>query len=123
MITYNGITIGTLTIKQKHGDKWYKYNLEIRQGNCLAVLIHVRKATEEELAENPEAKFYHSLYTFFCDEQHLKNIMKDGGDILFGEKTTNISLNLYYKECNTLLKYLVRSGRRVSCYYKEPKKK
>ena len=123
MIRYNGTTIGTIDIEQEHDGKKYKYTLQIRQGNCLAVIIYVRKATPEELAENPEGKWYHQLYTFYSDEQHLKNILKHEKDVLFGEKVTSIKLNLYYKECNTLLKYYVRSGHKVTCFYKEPKKK
>lgn len=123
MLHYNGITIGTITIEQEHADKKYKYTLQIRQGNCLAVVIFVRKATKEELEQNPEGKWYHQLYTFWSDEQHLKNILKNEGDIMFGEKTTSVKLNMYYKECNTLLKYFVRSGHKVTAYYEEPKKK
>lgn len=123
MLRYNGTTIGTIDIEQELDGKKYKYTLQIRQGNCLAVIIYVRKATPEELAENPEGKWYHQLYTFYSDEQHLKNILKHEKDVLFGEKVTSIKLNLYYKECNTLLKYYVRSGHKVTCFYKEPKKK
>ena len=123
MLHYNGTTIGTITIKQRHADKDYKYTLQIRQGNCLAVIIYVRKATEEELKENPEGKWYNQLYSFYGDEQHMKNIIKNEGDIFFGETVTNIKLNLYYKECKTLLKYYTLSGHKVTCYYKEPKKK
>lgn len=123
MLRYNGTTIGTITIKQNHYGEEYKYTLQIRQGNCLAVVIFVRKSTEEELAKNPEGKWYHSLYTFFADEQHLKNILKHEGDVLFGEKVVGIKLNLFYKECNTLLKYFTKSGHKVTCYYAEPKNK
>lgn len=124
MLHYNGITIGKIRITQEHGGEKRNYEIQIRQGNCLAVLIHVRKRTEEEMQkENPECPYQHTLWAFFVDEQHLKNIMKDGGDILFGEKVTSISLNMYYKECKTLLKYFTLSGHKVTAYYEEPKKK
>lgn len=123
MLRYNGITIGTITIEQEHAEKKHKYTLEIRQGNCLAVVIFVRKATAEELKENQDGKWYHQLYTFYSDEQHMKNIIKNEGDIFFGEKVTSIKLNLYYKECKTLLKYFTLSGHKVTAYYEEPKKK
>lgn len=123
MLRYNGTTIGTIVIKQHHGDEDYKYKLQIRQGNCLAVIIWVRKSTPEELKKNPEGKWFHSLFTFFADEQHCKNIMKEYKDIMMGEKVIDIKLNLYYKECNTLLKYFVKSGHNVRCYYEEPKEK
>lgn len=41
-INYNGTTIGKIVIKQGEN----KFNLQIRQGNCLAVIINVRKVTE-----------------------------------------------------------------------------
>lgn len=123
-LTYNGTTIGKLTIKQKLGNDEYKYNLQIRQGNCLAVIIYVRKATEEELKKNPKGKWYHQLVSFFADEQHMKNIMKDWGTLLDPmDEVVSCELNLYYKECWTLLKYFTKSGYNVKCYYKDPGKK
>lgn len=123
MLRYNGITIGKIRITQEHGGEKQNYELQIRQGNCLAVLLYVRRSTAEELQKHPKGKWYHQLWSFYCDEQHLKNIMKDDGDILFGEKVTSISLNMYYKECKTLLKYFTLSGHKVTAYYEEPKKK
>lgn len=124
MLHYNGITIGKIRLTQEHGGEKNNYEIQIRQGNCLAVLIHVRKRTEEERQkERPECPYLHTLWSFYGDEQHLKNILKNEGDILFGEKVTSISLNMYYKECKTLLKYFTLSGHKVTCYYKEPKKK
>ena len=122
-LRYNGTTIGKIVIEQEVGDEKYKYNLQIRQGNCLAVILFVRRSTPEELEKHPAGKWYHQLFTFFADEQHCKNIMKDYGDILCGEKVLSCELNLYYKECWTLLKYFTKSGYKVKCYYKEPKKK
>lgn len=124
MVRYNGTTIGTLTVEQTVGEETYRYDLQIRQGNCLAVIIYVRRATEEELKRDPEGKWYHQLVAFFVDEKHCKNIMKDYGTILDSmNKVVKCDLNLYYKECWTLLKYFVQSGYKVKCHYKEPKKK
>jgi len=123
-LTYNGTTMGTIRIAQELGGKTYKYDLQIRQSNCLAVILYVRKATAEELAKNPTGKWFHQLHTFFADEQHMKNIMKHEKTILDPmDKVINCRLNLYYKECNTLLKYFVRSGYKVTCYYEQPKAK
>lgn len=122
-LRYNGTTIGKIRITQELAGEKYNYTLQIRQGNCLAVLLYVRKSTPEELERHPKGKWYHQLWSFYCDEQHLKNILKNEGDVLFGEKVTSISLNLYYKENLTLLKYFTKSGHKVTCYYKEPKKK
>lgn len=119
-LTYNGTTIGKIVVEQEHE----RYNLEIRQGNCLAVIIYVRKATPEELEKNPRGKWYHQLVTFFVNETHIKNIMSDGDPILDPmSKVIKCDLNMYYKENYTLLKYFVKSGYKVMCHYKEPKKK
>lgn len=124
-VNYWGEPIGQLTIKRhqyKNGevvkdDKgrevYEKFKIQIRQGNCLAVFIYAYKK---------DGQWWHQLYTFFGDEQHIKNIKKNVGD-LFDDEVAGVKLNMYYKECNTLLKYFVREGIRVQCYYKEPKKK
>jgi hypothetical protein len=122
-LRYNGITIGKMVIEQERGDETLRFPIQIRQGNCLAVFLFVRKSTPEELEKHPGGKWYHQLYSFLCDEQHCKNIMKNHGDIMCGEKVVSCELNLYYKECWTLLKYFTKSGYKVKCYYKEPKKK
>jgi hypothetical protein len=121
---YNGTTIGTILVEQEFGDIKKKFKLQIRQGNCLAVIIYVRKATPEELAKHPEGKYYHQLHTFFLDEKHMKNIIKDYGTLLDPmDKVLKCEFNMYYKENYKLLKYFVLSGYKVTCYYKEPKKK
>ena len=53
----------------------------------------------------------------------MRNIIRNEGDIFCGEKVTSITLNMYYKESATLLKYFTQSGHRVTCYYEEPKVK
>lgn len=121
-LRYNGTTIGKVVIKQNICDEWKKFTIQIRQGNCLAVLIHVRKSTPEELAKHPEGKYLHTLYTFFSDSTHMEKLIKHEGDVLF-DKVVSIELNLYYKESKTLLKYFTLAGHSVKCYYKAPKKK
>lgn len=118
MLHYYETKLGEVTVKQ--GDE--KFKVQIRQGNCLAVFVYIRKATEEELAKNPDGKYYHMLYSFFADEKHCKNMMKEYGNVL-GTDVVNVKLNMYYKESWTLLKYFVKSGYKVHCFYKEPKKK
>lgn len=123
-LRYNGITIGKIVIEQEFAGEKRKFNLQIRQGNCLAVILYVRKATPEELEKNPEGKWYHQLHMFYADEQHMKNMMKEYGQVLDEmDRVVSCELNLYYKECWTLLKYFTKSGYKVKCYYKEPKKK
>lgn len=118
MIRYDSTKLGVVTVKQ-HGEK---FNIDIRQGNCLAVFVYIRKATEEELAKNPNGKYYHMLYSFFADEQHCKNMMKEYGNVL-GDDVVSIKLNMAYKESWKLLKYFMKSGYKVQCYNKEEKKK
>jgi len=119
-LTYNATKIGEISLKDSKGRA---YKVQIRQGNCLAVLLYVRKPHEDELERNPEAKKIHELWSFYGDEQHLKNILKNEGDVLFHAHVTGIRLNVYYKECNTLLKYFALSGHKVTCYYEQPKAK
>lgn len=121
MLNYSSTTYGYLTIKQDDA----RYKIDIREANCLCAFIHVRKATEEELKrfKNPDAKYIHSLYSFFCDEQHVQNILKNNNGKLFGDPIINISLNLYHKQSWKLLKIFTKLGYKVTCYYKEEKSK
>lgn len=103
-ITYNKNLMGTITIKQ--GDN--KFKIQIRQGNCLAVFIHVSK--------QEDGKYLHALYSFYTDEAHLKRKIKNYGKP-FWDEVVNIELNMYYKECETMLKHLVKYYK-ITCYYK-----
>ena len=71
-LKYNGTTIGKIVIKQGEN----KFNLQIRQGNCLAVIINVRKATEEELMKYPKGKYVHTLYSFFSAAKYGCEVRK-----------------------------------------------
>ena len=118
-ICYNGKMLGTFTLVQQRKDeeKSRKYKIQIRQSNCLACFLHIYKF---ENKENPKLCWKHNLVMFFSDERHLKNCLKEHTfEDLFCGKLKGIKLNLYYKECNTLLKYMVRDGLEVKCYYKE----
>lgn len=106
MLRYTGVTIGTMIIEQ--GDSRYK--IQIRQGNCLAVMIHCRKDDNSE-------GYIHTLYTFFADEQHIKNIIKNEGRLFF-DKVISARLNLKYKESVTLAKYFAMQKIKTSVYYK-----
>lgn len=117
MLRYDSTKYGTVTVKQNGK----KFNIDIRRANCLAAFIYVRKATKEELAENPEGKYFHQLYSFFADEQHCKNLIKDYGNVL-GDDVVGVKLNMVYKESWKLLKYFTKSGYKVTCYEKEEEK-
>lgn len=124
-LNYYPTMLGTLVIKQpkyengehvadKNGKPLYnKYKIQIRQGNCLAVFIYAYKK---------EGQWWHQLYTFFNDEQHVKNIIKNC-DHLFSDEVVSIELNMYYKESKKLLNLLIKAGYKVTCYYEQPKKK
>lgn len=125
-VQYNGNIMGTITIAQQreNEDKPRKYKIQIRQGNCLAVFINVYK---EENPEDPKKCWVHQLINFLGDEQHLKNITNKWKENIFprmlsADWIVKAELNLFYKESNTLLKYMVRDGLKVKCYYKEGKK-
>lgn len=111
MLRYENTIIGTMEI-ERDGEE---YRLEIRQGNCLAVIIH-------PFEDQETGRFCHSLYSFFVDAQHIKNMMKSPtlkGRIFGTEKVVSIRLNLYFRESATLLKYFAKSGYEVTCYYDE----
>ena len=125
-LNYYATKMGTITITDK-GSR--RVNCEIRTGNCMAVVIEVRKANENDLRFHPTwvvgKTIVHSLVTFYCDEQHLRNMMKHEGRVWWDNSPTEkatFRLNLYYKEMQTLAKYLTMSGYKVTCYWREPKK-
>ena len=106
-ITYNGNVMGRIVISQNEQE----FELQIRQGNCLAIIIH---------SVEQDDRYYHTLMQVFIDEGHLKRICKavDNGE----EKTPisydvkSIHLNMRYKECSKLLKHLVKYYE-INCYY------
>ena len=108
-IQYNGNVMGKIVIAQNE----QKFTLEIRQGNCLAVIIHSNK--EED------GTYTHTLKQFFDSEETLKRICKavdndeEKAPIFYNVKS--IRLNMRYKECATLLKHLVKYYK-ITCYYK-----
>lgn len=102
MLTFTEELLGKIKIKQKEN----VFEIEIRKGNCLAVFIHV--------GTNQKGETIHTLYNFYADEQHLKNIIKKDKKIIFDE-VLEIELYMAYKECYTLLKYFVNSGYEVKC--------
>lgn len=135
-LTYSGKTIGTLTLCQKKkeviDDKlvevkdekgrpvYNKFKIQIRQSNCLACFLHIFK---EKSPKDPAKPWRHDLVLFFVDERHMKTCLQEGGfEYWFSGKLTNIKLNIYYKEMQTLAKYMAKDGLKVQCYYKEDKK-
>ena len=140
-IEYNGTVIGRLTLcqarREKNDDGKYvevkdekgrtvynKYPIQIRDGNCMAIFLHIYK---QEKPEDPKWPWVHQLQSFLIDEDHLKNVIKERKQNVFeyilNGKLKNIRLNIYYKDMLTLAKYMTRDGLEVKCYYEEPKKK
>lgn len=108
-IQYNGNVMGKIVIAQNE----QKFTLEIRQGNCLAVIIGVGK--------NEEGETVHTLMQFFADEKHLEktcqDVDKEEGKAPIFYDVKSMRLNMRYKECATLLKHLVKYYK-ITCYYK-----
>ena len=115
MIHYNGTKLGELVIRQNGK----RFKIEIRQGNCLAVFVHIRKLKEGDEGYK-RGMYRHTLYMFFGDETHLKRCCKEMKGDLFGDEVVSVKLNIYYKESMTLLKYMARCGYRTEAYYKKP---
>lgn len=99
--------MGRMTIWQKNK----KHTISIYSGNCLAIFL-------SEWKDNGE--WWHSLYSFFADEKHIKNLYKNEGRIFF-DKVTDIRLNVAYSNAKQLADILVQHGYSVRIYKKEPK--
>ena len=110
-LTYNKAElIGTMKVMtaDKRNEGW---DVLICKGNCMAVFV----------IEDTDCDH---LYFFLADKEHGKRIMKDNHNRLLGtDDVRDIRLNMYYKECHALLDLMVKSGYKVECYYKEPKKR
>lgn len=138
-IRYSSTIIGTFTLAQprrvfntqtgkyelvkddKGRQVYNEYKIQIREANCLMCAIRVFK---EENPQDPKRPWCHDLVSFFNDIYHMKRCLKKGGfEYWFSGRLKNIKLNVYYKEMQTLMKYMVKDGLQVKCYYKEPKKK
>lgn len=104
MIRYTEVLLGTLTIDQRGR----QFEIQIRQGNCMAVFIHVRKNEKGD-------GYIHTLYSFFSDAKHVKNIVKSSGKPI-GDDVVSIRLNMKHKESYSLLRVLVPHYN-VECYY------
>lgn len=110
--------MGKMTISQTRKDGELQFDIDIWSGNCLAVFTYdyQDKDTGEDMI---------GLYSFYADERHLKNIIKEFNGKVFSDKIISVELNMYYKQNYTLLKYFVKHTPelKVMCYYKEPEKR
>lgn len=100
-VTFNQDLLGTFTLEQNGNE----FPIEIRRGNCLAVMIY-------DQGDN------YMLFNFWADEQHIKNIIKHSTStqpLLLGQ-AKNFRLNMKFKESAKILKYIVKETE-VTCYY------
>ena len=110
---YYNQRIGDIYVKSRD-NKVCRVN--IFGGNALCIFTYWYK--DEKTGKSME-----QMLNFYGDEQHIKNILKEHDKLEPVNNITSIRLNTYYKESLILLKYFTKSGYKVTCYYKEPKKK
>ena len=103
-------------VKVKSYDETKVLTVKIHSANALCAFIyHYTNEKGEKMAQ---------LWNFLYDTQHIKNIMKNCEDhTLLGTSVVSVKLNVYYKEARQLVEPMAKSGYKVECYYKEPKKK
>lgn len=128
-VYYSSNKLGTITVvQQKQNAKGesvpQKFNIQIRQGeNCLAVFLYVYK---HPTPTDPKRPWVHQFLGYFNDDKHIKSYVGSKKENAFAclfnaDSIKKVKLNLYYKQSNILLKYMVRDGLKVECYYKEEK--
>ena len=106
------IVFGEVFGKSTDGTKW---KVLYHPANCElgAFIYHYKNEKGEKMAR---------LWTFLNDKQHVKNIMKDDKTLL-DDEVYKVRLNVYYKQARDIIEACAKSGYKVECYYKEPKKK
>ena len=108
------IEYGSVKVKSVDGE--HVCNVKIHPANALCAFIYHYK--------NDKGEKMSQLWNFLGDTQHIKNIMKNSSDhTLLGTSVVSVKLNVYYKEARTLVEPMCKSGYKVICYYREPKKK
>lgn len=118
MINYFSRKLGTITVMCERADGVEEeVELQIRDGNCICVIIHSFTTPAEKRRDTSNDEWTHQLVTFFADVAHMKRRLKRYGDVLSGIEVKNINLNLYFEKSYTLLRYFTKSGHKVTCYY------
>ena len=106
------IVFGEVFGHNQDGVKWkvqyHPANVELG-----AFIFHYKNEKGERMSQ---------LWSFLDGKQHVRNIMKDYGKLL-GNDIDKVKLNVYYKEARDIIEPCAKSGYKVECYYKEPKKK
>lgn len=104
--------MGNVYLTQEHDGKKNKFVIDICQANATCAFIH--KRTDEN------GEVWNDFVMFFNDRKHINNLIKNKVEVFYG-KITKVQLNMWYKESADVLKYFVRMGHKVECYYKQPK--
>lgn len=99
----------------KKGFRWNIY-----RANCLCCMIYEYKE---------EGKEYYRFQCWFNDKEHLQRCLglkgKEKTDLFkdwyLSHHIKYIKLNMYYKECEVLMKYFTMAGYQIRTYYQEPK--
>lgn len=103
-------------VKVRNHDETKVLTVKIHPANALCAFIyHYRREDGQKMAQ---------LWNFLCDLDHAKRLIKNTLDhTLLGTSVVSVKLNVYYKEARQLIMPMTQSGYKVTCYYKEPKKK
>ena len=110
MLRYNYKTpMGKMIIEQNYGEEKNRFTILICEANCMAAFISIGK--------DDKGNELHSLYTFFADPTHVRNIVKHQGSLI-PDKVVSIELNLAFRDAKPLLNVLVKNGYKVKCFYK-----
>lgn len=98
-----------------HNNDGTVWKVQYHPANCElgAFIHHYKNEKGEEMAR---------LWSVLIDKNHVRNIMKNEGNLL-GYNVDVVKLNVYYKEARDIIEPCAKSGYKVECYYKEPKKK
>ena len=110
-IEYGSIKVKNIADEKKFVTvKFHPANCE-----CGAFVCHYKDENGVKMAQ---------LFTFLGGKEHINNIMKNSSDhTLLGTSVVSVKLNVYYKQARMIIEACAKSGYKVECYYKEPKKK
>lgn len=94
-----------------HNEDGTKWKVQYHPANCDlgAFIYHYKREDGQKMA---------SLWSFLDDKQHVRNIMKNEGNLL-GNNVDKVKLNVYYKEALAIVEACAKSGYKVECYYKK----
>lgn len=113
-VNYN-IEYGSIKVKSASDEKKL-VTVKFHPANCEvgAFIYHYTDQNGTKMAQ---------LWNFLVDKQHIRNIMKNTSDhTLLGTSVVSVRLNVYYKQARMIVEECAKSGYKVECYYKEPKK-